>query len=83
MKCIVYTRPDGGVSVIHPAPQARFADEAEDEFIARIMAKDVPADAKHVCVCDHAELPDRAHRNAWRQNGKGPPVVGAPARQTT
>lgn len=45
---------------------ARWA-ESEDEFIARIAAKDVPADATDVQIVDAALIPaDRAFRNAWK-----------------
>jgi hypothetical protein len=36
MKCIAYTRPDGGVSVVHPTPE--FVD-----IISIIADKDVPS----------------------------------------
>lgn len=71
MKVIAYTRPDGGVSVVVPAPQAKRADESEDEFVERIRLKDVPQDAADVVVLDSTELPSRATRNSWRiVNGK-------------
>jgi hypothetical protein len=107
MKKIVFTRPDGGVSVVHPFEGARLclsialndgrilkpdsegsvtADtflrrwpvdgavaewaETEDEFAARIAAKDVPADAANVSVVDEEEIPaDRTFRDAWVHNG--------------
>lgn len=98
MKAIAYTRPDGGVSVVHPAPNARFLRagpqrvvpayeagalrdiatfeaferdhpeafaETEDEFLARVIAKDVPTDATNARVLDVSDLPDAAFRNAW------------------
>lgn len=97
---VVYTRGDGGLSCLRPAPGARLARsitlkdgtvieaeaprpvdtfvrawpvegasvewaESEDEFVARIAAKDVPADAT-VCIIDDADLPqDREFRDAW------------------
>ena len=42
MKRIIYTRPDGGVSVVNPAPQAKQLSETEDAFVLRVAAKDVP-----------------------------------------
>lgn len=43
--------------------------ETEDEFIARIRAKDVPADATDVQIVDAAAIPaDRTFRNAWKHD---------------
>jgi hypothetical protein len=67
MKTIVYTRPDGGCSVVHPAPAARRAKETEAAFVERIRQKDVPKDATDVRIIDKSEVPtDRTFRNAWR-----------------
>ena len=82
-KRIVYTRPDGGVSVVCPAPEyvARFTTEAE--ALDAIRAKDVPADAANVYVCDVAEVPaSRRFRNCWRQAGTAPPSVSLPLART-
>lgn len=70
MRRIIYTRPDGGVSVVSPAPAAQFLSETEDEFLARIQAKDVPSDAINPQIVDESAIPvDRTFRNALRQNG--------------
>jgi hypothetical protein len=105
MKKIIYTRPDGGISVVHPTEGARLAlgvlladdtvltsetpvpvdrflrrwpvagatvewAETEDEFVARIAKKDVPAEAINVQIVDDTVVPaDRTFRDAWRQNG--------------
>lgn len=54
---IVYTRADGGVSVITPSGDISTAD---------VMAKDVPADAINPRQITVAELPqDRIFRGAW------------------
>ena len=69
MKKILFTRPDGGASIVHPAPDARLDTETEDEFVARIAISDVPADALNVQIIEQSEVPtDRAYRNAWRQS---------------
>lgn len=71
-KAIIYTRPDGGVSVLHPAPRARREGETEDGFAARIAAGCVPGGATDVRIVDAAAIPvDRTFRNAWRVNGSG------------
>lgn len=68
-KRIVYTRQDGGVSVVCPAAGAKLASETEDQFVARIAAKDVPASIPFQIV-DVADLPqDRRWRNAWMIDG--------------
>jgi hypothetical protein len=63
MNVIVYTRPDGGVSIVHPAPGARRPKETEAEFVERILQKD----ATNVRIIDKSEVPsDRTFRNAWK-----------------
>lgn len=108
MKKIIFTRPDGGLSVVTPAQGARLATallerdgtvfassekpipvgrflriwpaegytavwaETEDEFVARIRAKDVPADAIDVQVVDESAIPaDRTFRDAWKARAGG------------
>lgn len=79
---IVYTRPDGGVSVVVPAPSfvAKFRTEAD--AIAAIRAKDVPPDATDVTERTTDDLPkDRLFRNAWRMAVNKPAVDLPAARQ--
>ena len=41
--------------------------ESEDQFVARIRAKDVPADAQNVQIIEESAVPaDRTFRNAWK-----------------
>jgi hypothetical protein len=116
-KKIIYTRPDGGLSVVHPAEGARLAHgfvrdgvrhttkppmrmesffrrwpaelspiwaETEDEFIARIQAKDVPADASGVMIVDESAIPtDRSFRDAWKAEGAGIGVDFTKAQEIT
>lgn len=57
MKKIIYTRSDGGVSVVTPTGEAQFD---------MVLANDVPADAINVRVVDASDVPsDRTFRNAW------------------
>jgi hypothetical protein len=58
MKCIAYTRQDGGVSVVHPAPE--FIDRIE-----MIANKDVPAGLLYK-ILNVSDLPPRETRNAWQ-----------------
>lgn len=60
---VLYTRPDGGVSVVHPAPGIGM-----DE----VMDRSIPTDATSVRVVDHLSIPtDREFRNAWFDDGTG------------
>ena len=69
MRCIVFTRPDGGVSIVIPASNfvAQFPTEAE--ALAVVRAKSVPADALDIGEIEDTDLPtDREFRDAWRLN---------------
>lgn len=72
-KAIVYTRPDGGISVCYPTisrddPPSFTLEDA----LARALAKDIPPDAADVQVVKTADVPaDRTFRAAWRQSGGG------------
>lgn len=65
MKRIVYT-VNGNVCVVNPAPAAQLPEETEDQFIARIAAKDVPEGLSFQIV--DAVPADRTFRNAWTVN---------------
>lgn len=69
-KRILYTRPDGGVSVVVPAINFDEPAMTEDQAVARALAKSIPADATSAQVVDTAVVPtDRTFRNAWEQTG--------------
>lgn len=64
---IVYSRPDGGISVVYPAYGDRFRlpNDTDDDLVARCLAK-LPTDASDVAVIDGAAIPsDRTFRAAW------------------
>ena len=62
MQRIIYTRPDGGVSVVIPSGKVPFET---------VLQKDVPTDATNVQVVEDTTIPsDRTVRNAWVQQGK-------------
>jgi hypothetical protein len=70
-KRIAYQRPDGGVSVVIPAPayvqQLMGSGMTEAQAIDAIRQRDVPADAVAVEVLEAADLPQtREGRNRWR-----------------
>lgn len=57
-KAIIYQNDEGGISIIHPAPNAKLT-------IEQIAAKDVPA-SKPYKIVDKSEIPtDRTFRNFW------------------
>lgn len=67
MKVILYTRPDGGVSVVHPADSGRLKNEAEDVWMERVKERSVPQDATDIRIVDASVIPtDRTFRNAWK-----------------
>ncbi len=70
-KRIIYTRPDGGMSVVIPAISGDDpAGMTEEQAVARALARDIPPDAADVAVVDVAAVPeDRTFRNAWERGG--------------
>jgi hypothetical protein len=72
MKKIIYTRPDGGVSVVSPAKNINDPlTFTEDDRIQRAL-KFLPPEATNVQVVDEASLPtDRTFRNGWEKTGSG------------
>jgi hypothetical protein len=77
-KRIIYPTDDGGVAIIIPAPAAKrevnvapegeepiFVVESDDDFLAWVASKDVPAGTPYKII-DVEEVPtDRTFRNAW------------------
>lgn len=73
MKAIAYTRPDGGISIIHPAPQANVVKDflrmgnqtmaatiqamTYDQFVEWIRDKDVPAGSTNTQIIDTTTIP--------------------------
>jgi putative heme iron utilization protein len=79
MKRIIFTRPDGGVTVVTPVINTHTVVDgvvvpvpeniSEDEAVTRALAR-IPADAVNVQVVDESVIPsDRSARRAWRQSG--------------
>jgi hypothetical protein len=79
MKRIIYTRPDGGITVVTPVINTHSVVDgvvvqipeniSEDEAVARALSR-LPVDAINPQVVDESALPpDRSQRRAWRQNG--------------
>jgi hypothetical protein len=57
MKCIAYTRQDGGISVVYPTQE--FQDKIE-----MIADKDVPS-GLYYKILNISDLPQRESRSAW------------------
>lgn len=71
MKKIIFTRPDGGLSVVHPVINSYPVREdiTEAQAIERAYAK-LPQGAINPQIVEVSVLPvDRTFRNAWKQNG--------------
>jgi hypothetical protein len=60
MKCIAYTRQDGGVSVIYPTPE--YLDKIE-----MIADKDTPSGIYYKFI-ETSKMPSRETREAWELN---------------
>lgn len=72
---ILYTRADGGLSVVNAAPKEMIEKVlgalTEDAYKAHVWERSIPADAINAMeIPDDYPLPDREFRNAWKQNGK-------------
>lgn len=76
MKKLVYTRTDGGVSVVIPAEKSAIEKVlgplTEKEYEAHVRARSIPADAVNVRDIDESDLPaSREFRNAWEDSQPG------------
>ena len=72
MRKIIFTRPDGGISVVTPALNTFGEAKGFTEADAEQRAWDkLPADAINPRWADTGEVPtDRGFRNAWEDTGK-------------
>lgn len=71
---ILYTRADGGLSVVHAAAKADIEKVlgvlTDEEYRDHVWQRSVPADAVNaVEIPDEYQLPDREFRDAWAQDG--------------
>lgn len=75
MKKIVYTRPDGGVSVIIPASKESLEKSLGTltvlEYEDHVRSRSIPGDAINVRSIDDVDLPSREFRNAWEDTQVG------------
>lgn len=71
MKKIIYTRPDGGLSVVHPVLNTLGEEDGftEEQAFDRALDK-IPTDASNVRIVDESDIPtNRTFRNAWVDTG--------------
>jgi hypothetical protein len=70
MRKIIFTRPDGGVSIVHPLISVDDPEGfTEDQAIERALLT-IPQGALNVTVVDESVIPsDRSNRRAWKQIG--------------
>lgn len=72
---ILYTMPDGGVSVVHAAPKEDLEKVlgglTDEQYREHVWSRSIPKDALNALeLPDNYQLPGREFRNAWLQNGK-------------
>ena len=67
-KKIFYTNDKDKVVQVHPSPEYISQFDSEDEAIAAIIAKDIPADKQSsAIIIDKSQVPDRKFRDSWKQ----------------
>ena len=70
MRRIIYTRPDGGLCVVHPVRNTVGETLRTDKEIEQRAFGKLPSDAINPQFVELNALPlDRTFRNAWKQNG--------------
>lgn len=83
MACLIYTRPDDGVSIVRPTPEYLAQFPTELDGLAAVIAKDIPRDARGVRICEEADIPpNRRFRDCWRRMGMELPQVDMPLART-
>lgn len=70
MKKIIYTRTDGGLSVVIPAPKSSIermlGPLTDEEYELHVKTKSIPTDAINPRDVDDSDIPNnREFRNAW------------------
>lgn len=72
MKKIIYTRPDGGLSVVHPVRNTIGETLTTDAEIEQRAWNKLPKNAINPQWIDPGAIPtDRTFRNAWKESGAG------------
>lgn len=82
MRKISYTRPDGGLSVVHPVRNTVGEKLTTDAEIEQRSWDKLPADAINPQWINESAVPtDRTFRNAWKANAGGIDVDMLKARE--
>lgn len=69
MRKIIYTRPDGGVSIVHPVRNTLGETLTTDAEIEQRAWDKLPEDAINPQFVDESLIPtDRTFRNAWKDD---------------
>lgn len=72
-KRIVFTRPDGGVSIVVPTPEKMAQFKTEADGLNAVRQNNVPSDATDVQIAERSDLPaDRTYRDAWERDTSRP-----------
>ena len=71
----VFTRPDGGVSIIHGMPKSDIekilGELTDEEYEAHVYERSIPANAINVIKIALEDVPaSREFRDAWTHDGK-------------
>lgn len=79
MKKLIYTRLDGGVSVVIPAPKKGIEDVLGPltvaEYEAHVLERSIPVDAINIRSIDDTDFPASGEfRNAWEDSQPGTQV---------
>jgi len=70
MRKIIFTRPDGGLSVVHPSRNTIGETLTTDAEIEQRSWNKLPVDAINSVFIDESAIPtDRTFRNAWEHGG--------------
>jgi hypothetical protein len=83
---IVYTRPDGGLSIVTAAPkediERALGPLTDEAYRAHVLERSIPEDARDVRVMpdDWQPQADRSFRDAWHLDGRNVGVDMAKAR---
>lgn len=72
MRKIVFTRADGGISIVHPVRNTHpILEQITDAQVERRAWDKLPEDAINPIFVDESTIPsDRTFRNAWTHDGK-------------
>jgi len=75
-KVIIYTRKDGGVSILRPTKEQRELFDSDEQCLQDSIDKSIPNDASDVMIVSKDSLiSDRTFRNAFKIDTKNNKIV--------